>query len=177
MIKNTNISLRYLKKKSAQQKSIICPNFLHQSARCSLIDKTFLQYTQNSCSALINQSQVAPGSMIGIENNHVPCRYLGRNWLDFLAQTQTYLRNDSMFTPSQWETSLQSNDVSHWLGANLESALYLCGGLTYIVLITGLLFCLSELVGSQQWEEGGIYPRKTYTMTLKRSLVCFLPCL
>ena len=24
---------------------------------------------------------------------------------------------------SQWETSLQSNAVSHWLGANLESAL------------------------------------------------------
>ena len=27
------------------------------------------------------------------------------------------------FAPSQWETSLQSNGVSHWLGANLESAL------------------------------------------------------
>ena len=27
------------------------------------------------------------------------------------------------FAPSQWETSLQSNAVSHWLGANLESAL------------------------------------------------------
>ena len=30
---------------------------------------------------------------------------------------------DSMLAPSQWETSLQSNTVSHWLGANLESAL------------------------------------------------------
>ena len=28
-----------------------------------------------------------------------------------------------MFAPSQWETALQSNAVSHWLGANLESAL------------------------------------------------------
>ena len=27
----------------------------------------------------------------------------------------------SRFAPSQWETSLQSNAVSHWLGANLES--------------------------------------------------------
>ena len=27
----------------------------------------------------------------------------------------------SRFTPSQWETSLQSNAISHWLGANLES--------------------------------------------------------
>ena len=25
--------------------------------------------------------------------------------------------------PSQWETALHCNDVSHWLGANLESAL------------------------------------------------------
>ena len=28
-----------------------------------------------------------------------------------------------MLAPSQWETSLRSNAVSHWLGANLESAL------------------------------------------------------
>ena len=33
-------------------------------------------------------------------------------------------RADSRLAPSQWETSLQSNEVSHWLGANLESALY-----------------------------------------------------
>ena len=32
-------------------------------------------------------------------------------------------RADSRLAPSQWETSLQSNAVSHWLGANLESAL------------------------------------------------------
>ena len=31
---------------------------------------------------------------------------------------------DSGFAPSQWETSLQSNAVSHRLGANLESALH-----------------------------------------------------
>ena len=30
---------------------------------------------------------------------------------------------DSRLAPSQWETSLQSNTVSHWLGANPESAL------------------------------------------------------
>ena len=33
-------------------------------------------------------------------------------------------RADSWLVPSQWETSLQSNAVSHWLGANLESALW-----------------------------------------------------
>ena len=30
---------------------------------------------------------------------------------------------DSRLAPSQWETSLQSNAVSHWKGAYLESAL------------------------------------------------------
>ena len=32
-------------------------------------------------------------------------------------------RADSRFAPSQWEMVLQSNAVSHWLGANQESAL------------------------------------------------------
>ena len=30
---------------------------------------------------------------------------------------------DSRFVPSQWETALLCNDVSHWLGASLESVL------------------------------------------------------
>ena len=33
------------------------------------------------------------------------------------------IRADSKLAVSQWETLLQSNAVSHWLGANLESAL------------------------------------------------------
>ena len=33
-------------------------------------------------------------------------------------------RADSRLAPSQWERSLQSNTVSHWLGSNLESALH-----------------------------------------------------
>ena len=32
-------------------------------------------------------------------------------------------RADCRLAPSQWETLLQSNAISHWLGANLESAL------------------------------------------------------
>ena len=35
-----------------------------------------------------------------------------------------YHRADSTFPPSQWETALLCNDVSHWVGASLESALY-----------------------------------------------------
>ena len=34
-----------------------------------------------------------------------------------------YPRFDSRLAPVQWETSLQSNAVSHWLGSSLESAL------------------------------------------------------
>ena len=34
------------------------------------------------------------------------------------------LRADSRFAASQWETALLCNDVSHWLGASLKSALY-----------------------------------------------------
>ena len=36
---------------------------------------------------------------------------------------QINTRADSRLVPSQWQTSLQSNAVSLWLGANLESAL------------------------------------------------------
>ena len=32
-------------------------------------------------------------------------------------------RADSRFAPSQWETAFLCNDVFHWLGANLKSAL------------------------------------------------------
>ena len=35
-----------------------------------------------------------------------------------------YGRVDSRLAPSQWETTLQSNAVSHWLGVNLETSLY-----------------------------------------------------
>ena len=39
-----------------------------------------------------------------------------------------YIRANSRLVLSQWETSLQNNAVSHWLGANLESPLhpYIC---------------------------------------------------
>ena len=42
-------------------------------------------------------------------------------WL-VLAITEVH-RADCRFAPSQWETALLCNDVSRWLGANLQSAL------------------------------------------------------
>ena len=51
-----------------------------------------------------------------------------------------YPRADSRFTPIQWETVLLCNDVSHWLGASLESAL-----LPVLLLLT-LLQGMSPLI-------------------------------
>ena len=42
-----------------------------------------------------------------------------------ILATATLYRAVSRFAPSQWETVLLCGDVSHWLGANLESALSL----------------------------------------------------
>ena len=54
------------------------------------------------------------------------CCYCCICWhLTFQCYNRNWLRADSRFAPSQWETSLQSNAVSHWLGANLKSALWL----------------------------------------------------
>ena len=47
-------------------------------------------------------------------------------WPGIRGVASTFPTADSRLAPSQWETSLQSNAVSHWLGANLESALYTC---------------------------------------------------
>ena len=41
---------------------------------------------------------------------------------------------DSRLAPSQWETALLCNDVSHWLGASLESAL-ICLFCHFLILI------------------------------------------
>ena len=41
------------------------------------------------------------------------------------VELRSNLRADSRFAPSQWEMALICNDISHWLGASLESALKL----------------------------------------------------
>ena len=51
---------------------------------------------------------------------YVVCYFL----LDFVVMRQILtIRINSWFAPSQWKTALLSNDVSHWLGASLESVL------------------------------------------------------
>ena len=45
-------------------------------------------------------------------------------WIDKMCSCHHINRADSMFVPSQWETSLQSSAIFHYLGAKLESALH-----------------------------------------------------
>ena len=58
---------------------------------------------------------------------HVAGNLTGIVWLC----ADKWYRADSRFAPSQWKTALLCNDVSHWLGAHLESALW------YMTLISG----------------------------------------
>ena len=64
---------------------------------------------------------------------HVAPSFLFQSWpiTDLLTQlllisTDAKSRADSRFAPSQWETALLCNDVSHWLGTSLESPLQTC---------------------------------------------------
>ena len=54
-----------------------------------------------------------------------------------IKSATSFIRADSKLAPSWWETSLLCNDVSHWLGASLDSALF-------IVVITDWLCCRVE---------------------------------
>ena len=55
---------------------------------------------------------------------------------------QTQYKAESMLAPNQWETSLQSNAVSHWFGANLESVLqYLIGHIAWQLFPPPLHMC------------------------------------
>ena len=60
-------------------------------------------------------------SFVFRENNS---SFLTRRDAKILNLTRHDLRSDSRFALSQWETALLCNDVSHWLGASLESALW-----------------------------------------------------
>ena len=58
-------------------------------------------------------------------------------WAAVIFESVERYRADSRLAPSQWETLLQSNTVSHWLGANLGSALNV---LPWLSLSSCLLF-------------------------------------
>ena len=49
-----------------------------------------------------------------------------RNKLKWFPKHNFNARADSRFAPSQWESASLYNDVSHWLGSSIESALPTC---------------------------------------------------
>ena len=74
----------------------------------------FPRLTSNSCFTLVNiQGVFTKVTMLGTSRS---------TSLWYVADA--YYKADSRFAPKQWETALHCNDVSHWLGARLESALY-----------------------------------------------------
>ena len=54
--------------------------------------------------------------------------YRVKKWIQNLKVIDCWFhtRDQSRYAPSQWETSLQCNDVSHWLGAYLDWSLPHC---------------------------------------------------
>ena len=79
--------------------------------------------------ALVTNLLVLNGDVtVAIHTKRIVARIIGGrdDATAFIEWAATCWNNgiaDSRFAPSQWETSLQSNAVSHWLGTNLESAL------------------------------------------------------
>ena len=50
---------------------------------------------------------------------HIGYNSLGHTW----SATYVVFKANFKFAPIQWETALLCNDVSHWQGASLESAM------------------------------------------------------
>ena len=57
------------------------------------------------------------------------------------VHTLIYIRVDSRFAPSQWEMPLLCNDISHWLGASLESALYI---IEFVIIMLNITWWYSR---------------------------------
>ena len=63
-------------------------------------------------------------SHLDMSRNEQDCQWMVMPHIGVMFPTTVYSDgSDSRLVPSQWETALLCNDVSHWLGASLESAL------------------------------------------------------
>ena len=92
-------------------------------------------------------------STIAYNHLHHPTHFtsLSQNWVHvvhtgyFILINGKSYRADSMFAPSQWEMALLCNDVSHWLGSSLESALIIRIISTKIFILGLDLYWLTQL--------------------------------
>ena len=81
-------------------------------------------------------------------------------------------RDDSRLVPSHWETSLQSNTVSHWLGIILKSALfYVMNIISFLVLTSSCLELHHHLASCMALHRlvGPVWPFNAPT-------ACWWPC-
>ena len=76
--------------------------------------------------------------MVSLLRNTLPiiCKHSQNKYRD---------RADSRFAPIKWETALLCNDVSHWLGANLESVLRDLGNAANNFMFVWRLFGLASV--------------------------------
>ena len=84
---------------------------------------SFGNTVSRSLSTRLQWSQSCPKPSIWPVGNHWPLGF----WV-VLYGIQYGYRADSRLAPSQWQTSLQRNAVSQWLGANLKPALRILSG-------------------------------------------------
>ena len=94
----------------------------------------------------------------------------------FISSYISMIRADSRSAPSRWEKVLYCNAVSHWLGANLESAMWITARdaavtiLRWMVLYHGMpqlvyIFPFAVTDGAQHTHAGHVSP-------FTKALVC-----
>ena len=67
------------------------------------------------------------------------------------ASVTHHCRADSRIAPSQSETPLQSNAFTHWLGANLESAMPLDRAVSCYLIDTNFWYTGGNLTSDESW--------------------------
>ena len=67
------------------------------------------------------REQCCPTTSLALIWKKISTKY-GTTFVQIMCK-YIHIKADSRFVPSQWEAALLWNDISHWLGANLESAL------------------------------------------------------
>ena len=78
--------------------------------------------------------------------------YVARTTAGCAKKHLACFRADSRFAPSQWETALLCIAVSHWLGANLSSALYLYAH-NIVSIISGAFWIFISRIRYTKWRE------------------------
>ena len=80
------------------------------------------------------------------------------------GRSSSNIRADSRLAPNKWETSLQSNAVSHWLDANPESALNMTHQLHDTGSVLLVAFCLqsSNIGTTSQTQFNSLIPEHRY---------------